>query len=215
MFMLLVQIRGRLFLSYQNIEQLKSFNMKNVHLKKLFLAIIGCLTLAVFTTSCKKDGSNPNNEVDKGIHHINPQFVGKWLWTEGSDEIHYDDNGVYQGAAYGLATQFNISADGNGTCFNHVYSTIGEGTYLEVNISYKGFFESDDEGHLGFFPTSGTYKSTSGENRALRSDELWNTQKGTGVSFLYQKVNFTSQGGRSSFQTTASNGTVDTYFKVQ
>ena len=189
--------------------------MKTVNLRKLLFAIIGCLALAIFTTSCKKDGNNPDNEVDKGNHHIDPQFVGKWMWTEGSDGAYYDNNGVYHGAAYGLATQYNIGADGYGTCFNHVFSTVGEGTYLEVNISSNGFFESDDQGHLGFFPTSGTYKSTSGENRTLRPDELWNTQKGTGVSYLYQQVSFTTQGGRSCFQTTAGNGTVDTYFKVQ
>jgi len=189
--------------------------MKQVNLRKLFLTIAGCLALAVLTTSCKKDKTDPGSEVDSGTHHVDAQFVGKWRWTEGSDEIYYDDNGVYHGQAYGLATQFNIGADGYGTCFNHVFSTIGEGTYLEVNISYKGFFESDDEGHLGFFPTSGTYKSTSGENRALRADELWNVKKGSGVSFLYQHVTFTKQGGQDCFKTTASDGTVDTYFKVQ
>ena len=146
---------------------------------------------------------------------MDAQFVGKWLWTKGSDGAYYDDNGVYQGAAYGMAIQFKIGADGYGTCFNHVFSTIGEGTYLEVNISNEGSFESDDEGHLGFFTISGTYKSTSGENRALRTDELWNTKAGAGVNLLYQHVTFTTQGGRSCFQTTTSDGTVDTYFKMQ
>jgi hypothetical protein len=120
--------------------------MKTVNLRKLLFAIIGCLALTVFTTSCKKDGSNPGNEVNNGNHHIDPQFVGKWMWTEGSDGAYYDNNGVYHGSAYGLATQYNIGADGYGTCFNHVFSTIGEGTYLEVNISSSGFFESDDQG---------------------------------------------------------------------
>ena len=107
------------------------------------------------------------------------------MWTEGSDGFYYDNDGMYQGAAYGMANQYKIGADGYGTCFSHVFATIGEITYLEVNISYQGFFESDDLGHLGFFPTNGTYKSTSGENRVLRPDELWNTQAGTCVSFLY------------------------------
>jgi len=188
--------------------------MKKVNFIRFFIALIGFFVIAASTTSCKKDGAKPDKPGTDN-HPVDARFVGKWMWTEGSDGAYYDDNGVYHGAAYGLATQFNIGANGYGTCYSHVFSTIGEGTYLEVNISYKGFFESDDEGHLGFFPTSGTYQSTSGENRELRPDELWNTQSGSGVNFLYQQVTFTRQGGRDCFQTTASNGTVDTYFKVQ
>jgi hypothetical protein len=67
---------------------------------------------------------------------------------------------------------------------------------------------------MGFFPTSGTYKSSSGENRALRADELWNTQTNSGRNFLYQKLVITTQAGRECFQVTSSNGVVDTYFKI-
>ncbi len=188
--------------------------MKKVNFKKGLSAICILLAAIVFT-SCAKEGTDKNDNDNSGKHYVDAKFVGKWFWTKGSDAAYYDDNGVYSGAAYGMATQFNIQADGYGTCFNHIYSTLGAGTALEVNISYKGFFESDDQGHLGFFPTSGTYKSTSGENRPLRQDELWNTKTNTGASMIYQKIVFTTQGGRQCFQTTASDGTVDSYFKVQ
>ena len=101
--------------------------MKKVNLKKLLFVIIGCLALTVFASSCDKK-TKPNNGVDNGPHHVDAQFVGKWLWTKGSDGAYYDDNGVYQGAAYGMAIQFKIDADGYGTCFNHVFSTIGKGS---------------------------------------------------------------------------------------
>lgn len=185
---------------------------KSVFSKGIF-TMVALVAISVFGSCTKKD-SKPDVITDPGTHHIDAKFVGKWLWTESSDIGYYDDNGVFTGNGYGLATQYNIQANGLGTCFNHIYSTIGAGTGLEVNISYQGFFESDDEGHLGFFPTSGTYKSSSGENRALRPDELWNANTGTGAT-LYQQVTVTTQGGKTCFKTTASNGTVDTFFKMQ
>jgi hypothetical protein len=184
---------------------------KSLTLKSMLNICLGMLVISL--ASCTKD------PIDKpipptGVHNIDPKLIGKWMWTQGSSGSYYDDNGVFNGPAYGLATQYNIGADGYGTCFNHAYSTLGAGTSLEVNISSNGFFESDDQGHLGFFPTSGTYKSTSGENRSLRADELWNTQTNSGKCSLYQKLVVTTQGGRECFQVTASNGVVDTYFKV-
>ena len=143
--------------------------MKKLTFQKFAFVIAGFLVLAISVTSCKKDSVKPSKD-DTGIHKIDPKLVGQWMWTQGSDGAYYDDNGVYNGPAYGLASKYTINADGSGTCFNHMYSTIGAGTGLEVNISYVGFFESDDQGHLGFFPTSGTYKSSSGENRPLRAD---------------------------------------------
>ena len=167
-------------------------------------------------TACEKDsiGENQQTSPVSGIHKIDQRLVGNWMWTQGSSGAYYDNNGVYNGPAYGLAAKYSINADHLGTCYNHIYSTIGAGTSLEVNISYTGFFESDEDGHMGFFPTSGTYKSTSGENRSLRSDELWNTQNNTGRNFLYQKLVFTTQGGRECFQVTSSQGVVDTYFRI-
>jgi len=183
----------------------------NVTFKATLNLLLGILVTSL--VSCTKE---PVAKTDPPtvVHNINPKLVGKWMWTQGSAASYYDDNGVYNGPAYGLATQYTIGADGYGTCFNHAYSTLGAGTTLEVNISSTGFFESDDEGHLGFFPTSGTYKSTSGENRKLRADELWDTQTNTGKCSLYQKVVVTTQGGRECFQVTSSSGIVDTYFKV-
>jgi hypothetical protein len=189
--------------------------MRKINFQKLAFVILGFLVLTISATSCKKDvNPDPGTGTDNGIHKVDPRLVGSWLWTQGSSGAYYDNNGVYVGPAYGLASKYIINADGSGTCYNHMYSTIGAGTGIEVNISYVGFFETDDEGHMGFFPTSGTYKSTSGENRALRADELWNTQTNKGRSFLYQKLVFTTQGGRQCFQVTSSEGIVDTYFKV-
>jgi hypothetical protein len=181
------------------------------------VVIIGLFAVSISVTSCKKDNSvapDIENNGSTGEHKVDPRLVGKWMWTRGSDGAYYDNNGVYNGPAYGLATQYTINADGSGTGFNHMYSSIGMGSGLEVNITYKGFFESDDSGHLGFFPTGGTYKSSSGENRLLRQDEVWNTQTNTGFKFLYQKLTFATQGQRECFQVTATDGTVDTFFKV-
>jgi hypothetical protein len=184
-------------------------------MRRLFITAFAVLLVSITAISCKKTSNSNSGNDNGGTHNIDPKLVGKWMWTEGSAGSYYDDNGVYNGPAYGLAQQYVIHADGSGTCFNHLYSTLGAGTGLEVTISYKGFFESDDQGHMGFFPTSGTYKSSSGENRPLRADELWDTKNNTGVNFLYQKLVITTQGGRECFQVTASNGTVDTFFKLQ
>jgi hypothetical protein len=121
---------------------------------------------------------------------------------------------VYQGPSYGLALEYKINADGSGTCFNHLYSTIGAGTGLEVNISSVGFFESDNDAHFGYFPLSGRYVSSSGTNRPLNSDELWNSQTNTGKCYLYQKLVFKTIGGRECFQVTSSDNITDTYYKI-
>jgi hypothetical protein len=188
--------------------------MTSLLLQRSNYFIVCFFALLISATSCKKSNSSITTKDDTGKHIVDSRLVGKWMWTQNSDGAYYDNNGVYNGSAYGLASQYTINADGYGTCFNHMYSTIGTGTGLEVNISYNGFFESDDKGHFGFFPTSGTYKSSRGENRPLRADELWNSQTAKGA-FLYQKLVFTTQGQRSCFQVTSSSGTVDTYYKVQ
>lgn len=72
------------------------------------------------------------------------------MWTQGSSGAYCDNHGTCKGSAYGFARQYSINADGSGTCFSHVHSTLGIGTGLEVNISYKGFFEPDNERHLRF-----------------------------------------------------------------
>ena len=190
--------------------------MKKLNLKKLAFVILGFSVLSISAISCKKDATAPDNDngTTTGTHSIDPRLVGKWLWTEGSDAGYYDDNGVYSGSGYGFAMQFNVDANGNGTCFSYVRSSIGGGTGLEVDIWYKGFFEMDNQGHMGFYPTSGTYKSTSGTNRALRPDELWNVSKGSGRSITFDQVTFTTQGGRECFQVTGSDQKVDAFFKV-
>jgi hypothetical protein len=43
------------------------------------------------------------------------------MWTEGSDGAYYDNDGVNHRAAYSMATQFKIGADGYGTCVNNVF----------------------------------------------------------------------------------------------
>lgn len=186
--------------------------MKKLNLRNLSLVIMG-LALSFSAASCKKSVNGPDTVVDSGVHVVDPKLVGTWMWTESSDGAYYDNNGVYNGSAYGLALQYKINADGTGTCFNHIYSSIGAGTGFEVNISYKGFFESDNSGHLGFFPLSGTYKNSNGVNRPLNADELWNINTKSGRNFLYQMVVVTTQGGRPCFQVTSSNGAVDTFFK--
>ena len=190
--------------------------MKNLNLTKLFFAIASCLVLSILTTSCSKDGTTPgnNNGGNYGTHYIDPQLAGEWMWTSGSDGAYYDDNGVYHGAAYGFATKFTVDANGNGTCFQHVYSSIGPGTELAVDIAYNGYYEMDDEGSLNFYPMSGTYKSTSGTNRALHGDELYNPSTGGGRILTYPSVNFTTQNGRECLTVTYSDIETDYFYKL-
>ena len=189
--------------------------MNNKLTQKLAFFLAGLLIFSISATSCSKDKlADKGGDPYTGTHPVDPRLVGKWMWTKGSYGAYYDDNGVYKGSAYGFAWQYTINTDGSGTAYSHVYSTIGTGTGLEVNIYYKGFYESDDQGRLGFFPTSGTYKSSSGENRSLRADELWNTKTNSGRNFVNQKLVFTSQGGKSCFQVTSASGVTDTFFKM-
>ena len=192
--------------------------MKTLNFKKFAIATLYVLALSIAAIGCKKssinDNANSPDPTDPGNHVIDSRFVGTWMWTKGSDGAYYDGNGTYIGSAYGFAMQYTIHADGTGTAFNHVFSTIGVGTGVEVNISSKGFFESDNDGHMGYFPLSGTYKSTS-QNRVLAGDELWNVSSGTGRSYVYQKVVFTTQGGRECFQVTSTSGVTDTFFKIK
>lgn len=183
-------------------------------MKKFFSIALLALSVSVSAISCTKDSDlGSNDTTNTGPHHVATEFVGKWMWTSGSSGAYYDDNGVYQGAAYGFATQYVIKANGSGTRFDHIFSSLGGNTGLEVNISYNGFFESDEEGRLGFFPTSGHYKSTSGTDRKLRADELWNSATKSGRSFIEENVVFTTQGGRACFQVGPS-GQAETFFKV-
>ncbi|WP_186292533.1 hypothetical protein [Mucilaginibacter corticis] len=149
-----------------------------------------------------------------GKHVVDAKLVGTWLWTQGSDAAYYDANGTYVGDAYGFATQFTIKADGTGSCYMHLYSSLGPGSTIVVDISSTGFFETDSQGHLGYFPTAGTYESSNSGSRNLYPSELYDEANKSGKVFLYQDVKVTSQGGRNCYTTTASDGTVDTYFKV-
>lgn len=189
------------------------FKMKHLNLNKLFFAIVGCLVLSIATMSCSKDGAKPDNTGGNyGTHYIDPQLAGECMWTSSSDGGYYDDNGVYQGSAYGFATKVAVDANGNGTLFNHVFSDLGYGSKLVVDIYYNGYYEMDDEGNLNFYPMSGTYKSSSGTNRALRPDELYNPSTGGGRIISYPSVNFTTQNGRECFTITYSESQETDYF---
>lgn len=186
--------------------------MKKTNLKNLFFAITGCLVLSISTMSCSKDGASPgNNGGNYGTHYIDPKLAGEWIWTSGSDGGYYDDNGVYQGAEYGFATQLTVDAKGNGTLFNHVFSDLGYGSKLVVDIYYNGYYEMDDQGNLNFHPMSGNYKSSSGTNRALRPDELYNPSTGDGI-ISYPSVNFTTVNNRACFTITYSESEETEYF---
>ncbi len=187
---------------------------RNFAFTKLSVAILGALVLSLSAISCTKDDVVNPGDPGTGIHKVDPKLVGKWMWTNGSDAAYYDNNGVYKGSAYGFALQFTINADGTGTCFDHIFSTLGGGTGLEVNISYNGYYESDSQGNMDFYSTGGTYKSTSGTNRALRSDEVWNPQTGKGAHFDLHHLVLTTQGQRVCFQVTDSDGSVSTFYKM-
>jgi hypothetical protein len=189
------------------------FTMKHLNLSKILFLIAGCLALSISAMSCSKDSTKPgNNGGDYGTHHIDPQLAGDWMWTSGSDIGYYDDNGVFQGSGYGFATKVAVDAKGNGTLFNHVFSDLGYGSKLVVDIYYNGYYEMDDQGNLNFYPMSGTYKSSSGTNRALRPDELYNPSTGGGRIISYPAVNFTTANRRECFTITYSASQETDYF---
>ena len=187
--------------------------MKKIKHNKLTLVIALIFSIAI--SGCSKSSSQPGSTNNTGTHVVDSKLVGTWMWTESADGAYYDDNGTYEGPAYGLALEYKIGADGNGTCFNHFTSTIGAGTEFTVDISSKGFFESDNAQHFGYFPLSGTYKTSEGTNRALSGTELWDIKTGTGKSFLYQKLEFKTINGKQCFEVTSSNGITDRYWKIE
>lgn len=186
-------------------------------MKKIILHSLACIaitfSLAVLT-SCKKSSGNSGTDNNTGPHVVDPRLVGTWIWTSAGDASWYDNNGVYTGPSYGMAQRYQIKADGSGTAFSHIYSTLGPGSSLEVNISSTGFFESDDKGHLGYFPLKGRYKSSSGEDRALNSSEIYNAKEGTGKTDLFQKLEFKTIDGRQCFEVTSSQNITDRYYKI-
>lgn len=201
------------------------------------LAFLGFSILTITVASCTKNnpvlsttnpgtgggkvdssgnGNNGNSgNGNTGTHPVNPQLIGTWLWTQASDAAYFDNNGVYNGAASGLARQYTINADGTGSCFDHLYSTIGAGTGLTVDISSTGFFETDDQGHLGYFPLKGTYRSSSGDYHNLGVGEVYDPSTRSGRVVLYQKLVVTTQGDRVCFQVTSSDEITDTFFKIK
>ena len=171
------------------------------------------LSVAVLT-SCKKASGKSDTDTNTEVHFVDTKLVGKWQWTSAGDASWYDNNGVYTGPSYGMAQPYLIKSDGSGSAFSHIYSSLGPGSYLEVNISSTGFFESDDKGHLGYFPLKGHYKSSSGEDRALNSSEVYNTKDGTGKIDLFQKLEFKTINGRPCFEVTSSQNITDRYYKI-
>ena len=175
--------------------------VKNSSLLGSIIVLPCFITIVVIgLTGCKKTTQQPGNNVsDK--HTIDARLTGTWLWTQGSDGAYYDNYGAYIGNAYGFATQYSINADGTGSSFSHVFSTIGVGSGIAVDIASTGFFETDGQGHMGYFPTSGTYTSGNGGKRSLNADELYNATTKSGKSFLYQQLTFAVQGGRQCYYT--------------
>lgn len=185
-----------------------------MHIKFSRLTLLTTL-LFIFASCSKNVKGSPteNNTGNDETHIVDSKLVGTWLWAQSSDGGSYNSDGTWMGSQYGLARQFTINADGTGTCFEHLYSSLDGNTGLEVNISSKGFFESDGQGHLGYFPLSGTYKSSSGDNRNLSGDEIYDTQTRKGRVILLQKLIFTLTGSKASFQVTSDDNVTDTYIK--
>lgn len=186
-------------------------------MKKIILHSLACMAASlslIVLASCKKSSESSDIDTNTGPHYVDPRLVGKWQWTSAGDASWYDNNGVYTGPSYGMAHQYQIRADGSGSDFSHIYSSLGAGSSLEVNISSTGFFESDDKGHLGYFPLKGQYRSSSGENRSLNSSEVYNTKDGTGKTDLFQKLEFKTIDGRQCFEVTSSENITDRFYKI-
>lgn len=186
--------------------------MKKILLRS-FGSLIATLSLVVLT-SCRKSSGGSDTDSPTETHFVDPRLVGTWQWTSAGDASWYDNNGVYTGPSYGMAQRYQIKADGSGSSFSHIFSNLGPGSSLEVNISSTGFYESDDKGHFGYFPLKGQYKSSSGENRALNSSEVYNEKDASGKVYLFQKLEFKTIDGRQCFEVTSSNNITDRYYKI-
>lgn len=188
--------------------------MKQFNLKQLALMLLGILFLSIAATSCSKTGSAPGvpGIKDYGTHSIDPQLQGDWMWTEGSDIGYYNSDGTWSGGGYGFANRLSINSKGNGTLYSHIFSDLGPGSYLGVDIYYTGYYELDDNGTLTFYPMEGRYTNTDGTNRPLRSDELYNPSTGEGRTLYYPNISLTENGGREAFSTTSS-GVTDYFYK--
>ncbi|MFT3702162.1 MAG: hypothetical protein QM802_07320 [Agriterribacter sp.] len=189
--------------------------MQKIHSKTSVKSITMLVIISIIALSCSKENQKPDSgSAGTGVHQVDSRLVGTWIWTSAGDANWYDESGVYTGPSYGLALEYEIHADGSGSSLSHFVSTIGAGSSMEVNINSTGFFESDADAHLGYFPLTGNYHSTSGESRVLNADEIYNPQSGKGKSFLYQKLEFKSINGRDCFEVTSSEGITDRYYKL-
>ncbi len=191
--------------------------MKSFTFKQIAFIILGTLFISFSATSCSKsspDHPGGGGTVDYGTHTIDPQMAGNWMWTDGSDAGYWDDNGVYQGDGYGFAIKVSADAKGNGSWYQHIYSDLGGGgSYFEVDINYYGYFETDNQSNVTFYPMSGRYRTNTGTDRALKSDELYHPSDGSGRTLSLPAINFTEQGGRTCFIST-SGSEQDVFFKL-
>ena len=189
--------------------------MKTFNFKQVLFVLAGALFISLSATSCSKTAGKPGSHdggVDYGTHNIDSRLAGDWMWTSGSDGGYYDPNGTWQGSQYGFAYRMSVDAKGNGTLYSHIFSDLGYGSYLAVDISYKGYYEMDSDGNLTFYSMGGRYKSTSGTDRALSGDEIYNPSTGNGRTVAFPAVSFTTLGDRQAF-TTTSSGETEAFYK--
>ena len=186
------------------------------NLRHLALTALSLLVISLSASSCSKSGDKPSGGVsgihDYGTHSIDDRLPGQWMWTSGSDAGYYNADGTWSGSAYGFAYRMNVDAKGNGTLYSHIFSNLGPGSYLEVNIYYTGYYEMDGDGNLTFYSMGGRYVSSSGTDRALSGEEIYNPSTGTGRTVSFPAVEFGSVSNREAF-TTTSSGQTEPFFK--
>lgn len=192
--------------------------MKTSNIKQTATIFLGLLLFFFTATSCSKNSDKPGSSTgipgtnDYGTHNIDPKLKGEWMWTSGSDGGYYDDNGTWVGSAYGFAMRTSIDAKGNGTLYSHIFSDLGGGSYLAVDIYYTGYYEMDNAGNLTFYSMGGRYVSSSGTDRPLSGDEIYNPSTGSGRTLSFPAIQFKTIGGRACF-TTTSSGEEEAFYK--
>lgn len=161
--------------------------------------------LILFTgVGCKKEQSTPVDTTAK----IDTRLVGTWLWAVNPLGISFDANGNYNGPDHGTACAYVIKKDGTGNCYSHAY--VDQAGYA-VSLNTTGIFETDNSGHLNYYPTAGTYTDSKGSKRSLTPDELYDPKTKQGAGILYRLLKFQ---GSDSFQVTTEDDSVITFYRI-
>ncbi|WP_266366551.1 hypothetical protein [Tellurirhabdus rosea] len=142
---------------------------------KKILAVL--LSLALFTTSCKKDGSVPEPQ-----GNTPSQAVGQWMYGSFSMSEFWSYDGRYQGKPFELAVMFHFKSNGTYEKYFVASTRDYSGCQTQAFSSEKGRVKFDeDNGSFTTTPSEGTYRGfyscapNRNINRKMASSELKST----------------------------------------